>query len=490
MKYFFPFFFILSVFFDSSSHAKVYVLPDPLNIKIFFVENGHDDFLLKLEAIERSTATVDVFTHLQSYDDAVGKPLISALNDAIKRGVRVRFAAEQMPSLFENKLKGNAPFDLLTKTIASIPDCNSRAYHLTVSDKRRSGFSIFDFFHHKMELINAGRSDEIAFISGRNNSGLSVRDADFTVVITRNDPNKPSAVSTILEHFEDSWHEASLMKGLGSEELRVPRWAPPSTKSFETQALLDGASNELQYLKNILFESRPDTKRRFLIPTQMNLTSNSLFEQLRAQQQSPEGIQRDLLQSDNEQFIAETIRSAKKSRISLMNADFTPQIEKAITEALVDHGAEIELFLNSEESDRVAHTFGKQFLLSARALERLENAVNANPLAKLKIYFLDPSKAATAKGHLGQIKYNHGKVMIADGKVIISSDNLNRGSAEHNSETAVSFEGEAVSQYVENHFNRLETIFRAPECNEILDASARSQHPINRMLIKTLSLFF
>lgn len=472
----------------SSAFCKEYVMGGDPNVVAIALQDSLDDFALRIEAIKRAKHTIDVFTYMQTQDPKLGAEFLQALEDAIKRGVRVRYATEWLPNTAVLGVKAAAPSNRLLRSAFTSENCKLQVQCLTPLSKILSGFSPTDNFHEKILNIDAGTEHEIAWVTGRNNNDFAVRDLDFAIALRRIDRSKKSAISLLHQVFEDTWAETLKMqtpeKNLSGKNKKLPQVKTPIAMQ---------TTHHYSKLKQCLFESYEVPELTFR-PATLSVTTNSFFPQLRNNNWltlSREGK----MKSDNIDAVVRGIHLAKVIRMSLMSTFWPDPIKEALKRA-VARGAKIEIFTNSETSDRIAVPGSLSFLYSSRDLTDLKNWVDEqNKLslpekAELKINVLNVNQVSKLPEFWQRVKFVHQKMIATDHEVFLGSDNYNQSSSLKNSEMQVRLTGKDTLKFFHSHLDEITQLFKPLECDALLNARRRSELLLRRVAIRILRPFF
>lgn len=473
----------------STATAKEYVYSGDTNVLAIPLEDSIDDFALRIEAIKRAKVSIDIFTYMQTLDDKLGEEYNQAIEGAIRRGVKVRFAMDWLPNTAALGINASEPVDRMLREAFSSESCTDlQVQCITPLTKVLSGFTPTDNFHEKMLNIDTGTENEIAWITGRNNNDYAVRDLDFAVALRRIDPNKKSVISLLDQVFADTWDETLRMQDPKSKKAgkNKPKKTIHTPLELRTSSLFPG-------LKAALFDRKEIPGTTFK-PQTLSITTNSFFPQLRAN--SWLTISRDeKMKSDNIDAVVRGIHLAKVVRMSLMSTFWPDQIKAALLLA-VKRGVKIEIFTNSETSDKIAVPGALSFLYSSRDLSDLMNAVNEQnklvdqPKAELKINVLDVSQTQKIPQFWKRIKFVHQKMIITDNEIFMGSDNYNKASMMKNSEMQVRMTGKDALHFFHCHLDDISQLFIPLTEDQLRAAKMKSLTPQNRIAIKALRPFF
>ncbi|MCM0606421.1 MAG: phosphatidylserine/phosphatidylglycerophosphate/cardiolipin synthase family protein [Xanthomonadaceae bacterium] len=480
---------LLTLLTTTPTFAKEYIFTGDQNVVAIPLEDSLDDFALRVEAIKRAKVSIDVFTYMQTLDDKLGEEYIQALEDAIRRGVKVRYAMDWLPNTAALGRKARAPAERLLREAYTSESCSLEVQCITPFSKIMAGYTPTDNFHEKILNIDMGTEDEIAWVSGRNNNDFAVRDLDFAVVLRRVNKKKNSAISLLGKVFEDHWKET-----LEMQDPEVKSAGIATKRKKPKEPLLLGTTKLYPGLKECLF-SGSEIQGVTFKPHTMSVTTNSFFEQLKKNSWFT-WIRDDKMKSDNIDTVVRGIQRAKVIRMSLMSTFWPAPLKEALLNA-VSRGVKIEIFTNSSETDKVAVPGGLAYLYSSRDLSDLMKKVNTynngdcEVKTELKINVLNAKKIQEdASGFWKRIKFIHQKMIITDQEIFMGSDNYNQASMVKNSEMQVRFTGKDALSFFHCHFDEISKLFTPLTENEIMKAKQESLGPLNRIMIRALKPFF
>ena len=470
------------VFSTQESTGRVYTFGENPNVLAIPLQDSFDDFALRIEAIKRAKHSIDIITYMQTLDEHLGEEYVQAIEQAISRGVEVRFIMEWLPNSAVMGLKAGSPANRLLRHAFTSGTCSKlQVQCITPISKILAGFTPTDNFHEKALVIDSGTETESAFISGRNNNDFAARDLDFAVALRRTDPKKKSAISLLGHMFNDTWSETLHMQ-TPETELRGQ-----NKKPVKFTPLAKKTSPKFETIKKCFITGEESPGLTFH-PETMAVTTNNFFKQLRENDWLT--LSRlGKMQSDNVDAVAKNIEKAKHIRMSLMST-FWPEKIKAALKVAVTRGAKIEIFTNSEESDRIAVPGAFSYLYSSRDLSDLRKWVDEYPGSELKINVLNLEKSKKFPEFWKRIQFVHQKMVLTDNAVHFGSDNYNVSSLLKNSEMQVIFTGTETAIFFNKHFDEISALFKPLECDALLTARKRSLNPFNRVMIRILRSLF
>jgi phosphatidylserine/phosphatidylglycerophosphate/cardiolipin synthase-like enzyme len=225
----------------TGAHADVYPWVWLGKNDIQVTDHARVEAKFRLHLVANAKKSIDIVTYDQRVDEAIGIPLLQALEDAAQRGVQIRFVAAWVSWLLNDLSKNTERY--LRRMASDYP--NFKFIAVGGEPMWGRGWGILDGIHQKMFLVD----DKISLVSGRGHAEdyLNWLDTAFFY--------KGDIVDQSRDAFEQMWqtiNRESILPfksehlGLNNSELpaklarmRVLSDSPSIKLSLEEQQELD-----------------------------------------------------------------------------------------------------------------------------------------------------------------------------------------------------------------------------------------------------------
>ncbi|WP_147286492.1 phospholipase D-like domain-containing protein [Legionella maceachernii] len=178
----------------------------------------------RLYLIATAQESIDIATFDQRLDEAVGLPLLQALEKAAERGVRIRFAAAWISALLNDPSRKTEEY--LNRIARHYP--NFKFISAGGPSMWKKGWGVLDGIHEKLFLVD----NKIALLTGRGHAGEYLNWLDTAFFY------KGNMVNQSLDAFEQMWQTIERENGLQlqHEELGLTN-AVLSAKSSQQKSV-------------------------------------------------------------------------------------------------------------------------------------------------------------------------------------------------------------------------------------------------------------
>lgn len=452
------FYFYFCIFISSIgtfSYADVYpwVWMSSQDLKIITDSKVEAEFRLQL--IRRAKVSLDIVTFDQRSDEKVGMPMLRAVKEAARRGVKVRFLTAWLGHILKE------PFNRNERYLKSNNGYIQNPLDFRVIGGRSltsNGWGYMDSIHEKLLIVD----NKVAIVTGRGYSNEYLPWMDTAFVF------KGPLVFQAALAFDDLWTTTSIESGRSTETASIQNEADRLTFGSLSDhfplgppAPLNPLSAEMSERKireahdlTIWSEEPPVDDR--LGPENERLKArllhHDLFRQLRAAADR-EGISpRDYavegkLDRVQDPILEEFMRlltndDVRDVRFFSLSATMAPRLKTAIMDAQ-RRGVDVTMFTNSRTSNCAFPIPGLPvgWLVSLPDLDDLlQSGVSIFGLAA-------PTNSSCPI-------YVHRKLAIVGETVFFGSHNLNISSSIQSDEMSFEIQGSAFSEQVRELFDQ------------------------------------
>jgi phosphatidylserine/phosphatidylglycerophosphate/cardiolipin synthase-like enzyme len=425
------------------------------NTEIISILDPEVDMALKIHLAGQARYSIDFMAYSMTKDESA-MPFLQALRSAQARGVKVRGMYDrQVSATLEGDLRNDVKAVL---TDPSVP-CRGEVLCAHPIEKLSSGFSISDYIHGKMIVIDRGTPFEVVLTGGRGMTNMSARHLDSGMIIRRIRSGVPYAGDDLKVVFESIW--GSLKKLAENSVIQIPTQVSRAVKIPGHRGILTlkGASQRKEFERIVSYLSQPPTEQAdprmstiVFRPQAIEVFSNDLYEKLL------KGIRIDAaFESDNHAKIIEYLDKFE-GKIVLTAYSVSP--DRPLHEALirfVKRGNSIEFVTNGAEAYRdIGVPLGfPAYYTYERLIDLIEKAKGPGS-GLISVFTLNPGKAAS----MGLPNYVHRKEIIYIGRdgipvsTDVGSDNFTYSSAKKNDEVIIRVHDRAFSSH--NHQRMLD----------------------------------
>jgi putative cardiolipin synthase len=400
-------FFVFVVTFSYSVPASARVYP--------WVWMGKDDIQvtdhprveaeIRLEMIRRAQVSLDIVTFDQRADQGVGMPLMQAVEEAAKRGVKIRFATTWLAPILKDPWYQAANF--MTTLAKKYPNIE----YVTVggAPMRKRGWGYIDGIHEKLLIVDK----KWVLVTGRGHADEYLTWLDTAFIF------RGAMVDQSVKAYGRLWKAICREQGIECQTSE-PTLAQSNSnesqiesESFHKEPQLPMSEEEREELKALShwLDEPPSEKKEY----KGRLLHHDLLDQLGKYDMGLPGYSYDERAGlVRDPVLKEAIRllsKAKDFQLSILATIFDPRLKEAILSAL-KRGVNVELLTNGSESHTAAEPipFAIGWYASLPGLDEVL-------LAGAKGYELKHQGGDTAR-------FLHRKLAIFDDTVIFGSHNL------------------------------------------------------------------
>lgn len=362
--------------------------PAPAN-RVGLLEDASADFALRLKLIQNATHSLDLIMSQHAADAEIGLPLLLALRDAAKRGVKVRLLSGYFSSVFSHSTQA-LKMILNDDSLPTRPEVilDGEWFSSAIPSKDATMWTAFD---EKIMIADGER----AVLGGRNVGGDYLHWQDNSLYLEG--PVVPQIQTSV---FEPIWQMASRFYGKSSHDISTKRpWQHEAYGKFGvTPALAKGMAEAAS------IEAAPQ-----YAPDEIEVLPNGLIANMlkRAHQHLPQPTPDPIL----EKFLALAKHSKRAYFYSLYPAA-DRRLAAGLAEA-VHNGSKVALITNSIESSKT---------LSSDTLPYEGGITSMLALAHagVTVYQWVPTP---------ELSFMHQKMAVVDDYVIFGSHNFNYSSS-------------------------------------------------------------
>lgn len=432
--------------------------------------SGEEALMAKILAIRGAKKSIDITYYIFKRDQA-GYLILNELKEALRRGVNVRLMVDSVGSMHFthtellaliqfSKQPGMGKMEVVTiNPFTTISRAMSRmAYILTgrwSSSASDSRLTLNNRSHDKILLIDAGTSEALAFMGGRNIGdgyyGLN-RDGresiqDVELMIRPNSSEGSASLSDLLQSYYDKIYFNYLNKELADKLYRFFKLdygfeLDKMEKTYNEYAGRDVVKNRMEEMEKEDFLRKGfEDSTASLVHEVQNLTHNHEHFLQRWKTWNRKANPNSLMRS-----LKESILKANK-KVTLVSPYLIlgkRDIRMLKSWLLKNPQAEFEIISNSFlTSDGVVTLAVFDQYVAPALLELRKNPAIGNRVHVYAYHGMDPNKPEV-KGNL-----LHAKIAIIDGaEVLIGTSNFDHRSRIHNTEVGVWLNGaQTVEQF-------------------------------------------
>jgi phosphatidylserine/phosphatidylglycerophosphate/cardiolipin synthase-like enzyme len=446
--------------FSQSLSAKIYPASFSKNTDILMIDRPHVDEIVRLSILNRARRSIDIVSHLQSAN-GFGLRVINTLQRKMGQGVTVRYLYERFAGLAAGEIRDRAT-RLLTDSRFYQPNNGSEIITCRPAQKLVTPFSVSDFFHQKIIIVDRGTPNEVIMVGGRNHDTSSEWWSDFTFVLRQVHQGQPYAGDQIGELFDSVFAFAKRYYSAEAPTASEPedvlwqmkqragwQWRKSQasvearSKAREVTRVLGRAPVSDEHLQNFQFR-----------PTFLQVVSNDVLSRIAAGTLEKSFFARPSRANDDiVRALAGLLSQAYFAEFNTYLASMPDQIVRA-ARALLGRGG--RLVINTNGGDAYEH------LLPLRSLGQVANRLN------IDTYFAilgnsDPGRLQFNQLSLGHgrsrfqepIDFNHRKAVVLrvpddEARVVLGSSNFTLTSSTKSDDFVVIVKDQRMADYVQS----------------------------------------
>lgn len=450
----------------SVARAEQFPWLNPANTQVIVLNDPRVDIALRIAAIDRARATIEMATYAQGVDEEVGVPLLQALRRAQNRGVEGNYLISRVASY---------PFDRHNLSVDFLADASLKKPGTVLAfggpGNWRHGLRITDMNHMKILIIDAGTPNEVVFFGGRNNNLQAIKFIDSSFIFRRIDPSKPYIGDQIREMFFSSLEAASKVQAPVKRRAVAPKrlaWADQylsiELKTKRQRNFFAVLNRDLSSPIDPSVPPKPYEDR----PEQMRALSNDLLARaLTGDYGTSLRTRKKRMPSDIVEAAANAVAIAKRRVILVVMSVFLAEKLKNAVKQALNNGVDVTLVTNSRQSAE-GTMFGLPGLPYFHSLDDIMELMNHSGKGKLRVFVLNPDLLRRLGGNYSEANYLHRKLVVVDDDVFGGSDNFNLASMTNDDEAVVESRSKHFADRIARLVSRDLKFFERLSCEQVL----------------------
>ncbi|MBO9666495.1 MAG: phosphatidylserine/phosphatidylglycerophosphate/cardiolipin synthase family protein [Bdellovibrio sp.] len=439
--------------------------------------SGEEALMAKLLAIRGAKKTLDITYYIFKRDQA-GYLILNEVKEALRRGVNVRLMVDSLGSMHLthtellaliqfSKQPGMGKIEVVTiNPFTTMSRAAVRMFYILTgrffSSSYESRLTLNNRSHDKILLVDAGTSDALAFMGGRNVGdgyyGLN-RDGreaiqDVELMIRPNSPDGSTALSDVLQKYYDRIYYNQLNKTLADKLYRFFKMdyefeIDKMEKTYDDYSAREGVKTRMEDMeKEDVLKTGFEDSAAGLVHELQNLEHTHEHFLQRWEMWSRKANPNSLMRSLKESIMKANKKVTIVSPYPILGKRDVRMLKSWL---LKNPKAEFEIISNSTSTNDgvITQAVFDQYVAPA-LLELRKNPAIGNRVHVYSYHGVDPVKPEV-KGNL-----LHAKIAIIDGEeVLIGTSNFDPRSRIHNSEVGVWLNGAQTVEQFQGYSNAL-----------------------------------